>query len=341
MKESESNAKALEFASPSIDVIVNFLDEFDYVLHAISSLRNSIGVSLRIILMDDSGQDNTNFFCSLLESTDIYLRTERQGYIEGLKMAGLYLTSEFVGILNADDVSEKNRLRNQISKLKSGDFQLCIGRLIKFRGVKWSHLPSVTRAQRNPNYCYHMLYLGPNYSDATWVMQRENFRYLFESSSETDWGIALERFQELNIAVDYNSKYYYRQHVGQTTRIRSILFKKECRLIANKILEEFGIATDNAFIECLATPWRLVSPIDFLDFHEFNLRLIDGHRSVCSNSKSFNLELFRRLLIVFFNPRNPIRGLKGIRVVVTHPWQTLKFLCTIFVAVLLRSGRRL
>jgi hypothetical protein len=265
--------------------------------------------------------------------------SDKRNYIESLKLVAPYLTSEFTGILNADDLSEKDRLKNQISILKSEGLDVCVGRLIKFKGLRWCHVPSLTRSQGRGSYCPHMLYLGPIYADASWVTRRETFKKLFDTNFRSDWGIALEYFQCLKIGFDFNSKYYYRQHSDQTTRSFALSFQEECNLIQREILSKFDLSVTSNFVECIATPWKMAWPIEFNDFEVSSAYLRKIHKEHCHNSKSFDLEMIRRLLIAALNPRNPRKGFRSFRIVAMYPLQSIKLFKDILVSILLQTAR--
>jgi glycosyltransferase involved in cell wall biosynthesis len=339
MSPSKSNIKPPQLEAPAIDVVVNFVDEFNHVGKAINSLRKSKGVKVRILIIDDSGKDNSEFFSRSLSSHDLYKRSNQRGYISALKFADTFLESQFVGILNADDISDERRLISQVSKLGSG-LDICVGRLVKFKWITWLHLPSVTRSQLKGQFCSHLMYLGPLSADATWVMRRETFGILFESRFNSDWGIALEKFQGLRIGFDLKSKYYYRQHSKQTTRGSTLLFNAECDFIRDRIEEDFHLQGQDGFVESLATSWKSSQPIALDLFEEFTLNLRKQHKLMCRNFKSFDREVIRRLLIAAVRPRNFGRSYLRLRIFATYPLETFKFISVSAMTLLLRTGRK-
>lgn len=338
MLQSQSNTNTPNIRVPSIDVVVNFVNEFKYVGKAIKSLRKSEGIQVRIIVIDDSGKDNSEYFHELLNSNDLYKRSDRQGYIAALKLAESLLKSEFVGILNADDITDKHRLYNQVSTLDD-DLDVCVGRLIKFKWSTRFHLPAITKAQAKGGYCHHLMYLGPIAADASWVMPREIFGNLFNSVFDSDWGIALENFRHLQVGIDNKSKYFYRQHSKQITRTSTFKFNSERNYIRKSLVEDFGLTDQIGFVEALSTPWNLEPSIAIKTFAEFTTKLKERHSLVCPNSKSFNKEVVRRLLLAVLNPNNSGRYLLRFKILVSHPLELCRLLRAIILTLVLRTGR--
>jgi hypothetical protein len=339
MPLSKSNIKPTQCELPSIDVVVNFVDEFGQVGKAIKSLRKSRGVQVRILVIDDSGKDNSEFFSRLLNSDDLYKRSNRCGYINGLKLAKAFIESEFVGILNSDDISDKERLINQVTKLTTG-LDVCVGRIVKFKWIPWFRLPSVSRSQNNGRYCPHLIYLGPLSTDASWVMRRETYGILFESKFNSDWGIALDNFNKLRVGIDLKSKYYYRQHSKQITRDSPLLFTSECEFIQKSLTKNFNLKVEKSFIVALATSWKLDAHVAIDLFEDFTLELRKRHGSICFNSRSFDREVVRRLLIAVLNPNNSGWWLLKVKILLKFPLDSIRLFSAIGITLLLGTGRK-
>lgn len=327
---------------PTIDVIINFVDEYIYVKKAIKSVLKSKNISSRIILQDDSGKDNSHFFAKYLRINDIYSQSDQIGYLPALKEATKKKTSSFIAILNADDLTHENRFYNQIQHLESTDLDVSIGKLIKFKLVRWLQVPALANSASVKDFCPHLLWLGPFGADSSWVARNERIDLIFECLTEesTDWSIALEKFFQLRVALLVEAKYYYRQHQAQFTRLSSNQFEVEINKIAWQIKRTLNLDVSLSELKSLALPWKSTKHGKIESLEAASRRLIHSHKKVCKNHNSFEHQVVRRLLIqvVQLKFKQKIKYL--LKYMSQQPKETLQFLTQSAFSASLRSNRK-
>ena len=296
----------------------------------------------RIILQDDSGKDNSHFFAKYLRNNDIYSQSNQIGYLPALVEATKKRTSSFIAILNADDLTHKNRFYKQIQHLESTDLDVSIGKLIKFKLVRWIQVPALANSANVKDFCAHLLWLGPFGADSSWVARNESIDLIFENlgKESTDWSIALEKFFHLRVALLVEAKYYYRQHQAQFTRLSSNQFDLEINKIARQIEQTLNLDVASSELQSLALPWKSTKQGKIKSLETTSKRLIHLHKKVCKNHNSFERQVVRRLLIQVVQLKFNQKVKYLLKYVKLQPKETLQFLAQSAFSATLRSNRK-
>ena len=214
--------KQLDF----ITVIIPFHKVDKYLELAIKSVLKSKRVSIEILLVDDRAMTKDPEPRKISELLDLINRsghkvivhtTKKRGYANALNESRREPTSDYVALMNSDDLISRNRLFNQIQNLKKGsDLEIC--KLVKFRGIFL--VPSITGSIRR-SFSPELLLLGAYGADATLCCRRETWAESFsynESVRMADWELALRTFPNLKVGMSKNARYYYRMHNNQVSR---------------------------------------------------------------------------------------------------------------------------
>jgi hypothetical protein len=337
----KSNVRREDGKKPSIDVIVNFVDEYEYVKHAISSVHKSHNVDMRIILQDDSGQDNSRFFSQYLRNHDLYSQSNRLGYIGALKAASEKKSSEFIGILNADDITNSKRFYRQIIDLSAGDIDISIGSIKKFKLWQFIRVPSMANSWAIADYCPHLLWLGPFGADATWVVRSETLNLILDDdiSNETDWYLALTKFFDFKVKLQKQAKYLYRQHSKQLTRKKMSNYTDELEVICSQLRLNLDLNYTPSQMLPFSTPWLIYDNLDLQRVLKQAKEIINRHNSICSNQNAFQRQTSRRVLIQIMTL--PIRT--RIQFLLKHlaleSRESFQFLIQLVISVVLQSTR--
>lgn len=337
----KSNVRREDGKKPSIDVIVNFVDEYEYVTHAISSVHKSHNVDMRIILQDDSGQDNSRFFSRHLRNHDLYSRSNRLGYIGALKAASEKKSSEFIGILNADDITNSKRFYRQIVDLSTGDIDISIGSIKKFKLWHFIRVPSMANSLAIADYCPHLLWLGPFGADATWVVRGETLDLIFDDgiSNQTDWYLALTKFSDFKVKLQKQAKYLYRQHSKQLTRKKMSNYTDELEVICSQVRLNLDLNYTPSQMLPFSTPWLSYDNVDLQRVLNQAEEIINHHNSICSNQKAFQRQISRRVLIQIMTLPIRTRIQFLLKYLALESRESFQFLIQLVISVALQSTR--
>lgn len=338
---AKSNMHSEDGNKPSIDVIINFVDEYRYVKHAISSVHRSHNVDVRIILQDDSGRDNSSFFSQYLRNHDLYSQSNRLGYIRAFKAASEKKSSEFVGILNADDITNRKRLCKQIVDLSVGDIDISIGSIKKFKLWHFIRVPSMGNSSAIDDYCPHLLWLGPFGADATWVMRSETLDLILEDEikNETDWYLALTKFYNFKVKLQKQAKYLYRQHSKQLTRKKKLTYPDELEVICSQIKLNLDLSYTPIQMLPFSAPWFVYDNVDLQRVLKQAKEIINHHNLICSNQKAFQRQASRRVLIQIMTLPIQTKTKFLLKHLALESRETLQFLIQLVISVILQSTR--
>lgn len=213
---------------PSVDVIIPFHRNDNLLREAIASAHASVGVELRLILVNDTGQE----VCPKnlgLNPNDFLLNSSERGYTSALKMGLDCSTSKFVAFLDSDDLTDPYRIRKQINRIQKDDVDYVTCRLLKFNkseflSVQASPLGKIPKPL-DPRL---LLVIGAHGSDSTIVARGDSIRaswYAHQKfpSSVADYGWLLNA---INIGHTLSHEdaaiYYYRSHFNQLSRENSL-----------------------------------------------------------------------------------------------------------------------
>ncbi|MBH0015101.1 glycosyltransferase [Pseudoalteromonas sp. NGC95] len=150
---------------PRISVILPVYNGQDYIHEAISSILNQTFLNFELIIINDGSTDQTD---SIIKSfTDLrlrYLSRENKGLAYTLRELVFLAKSNLIARMDADDISEKNRLELQYNRFKNDQELVLVGGNVRYiddennlLGVSTS--PTINKAIRNKlrsgNIIYH------------------------------------------------------------------------------------------------------------------------------------------------------------------------------------------
>lgn len=208
-----------------VDVVLPFHKDDQYLWEAVDSVLNSKSLEVRLIMMDDRVLRNEALkipekFCSPPNVLEVY-GTDGSGYGNALNQSKGYLESEFIALMNSDDLMSPHRLIRQVQKLQETQADLTICGIQKFdnRGS----LPSFTGEIDVDHYDYRTLLLGSYGADASWLLKSNVFLSIDFNTYElgSDWCAALSNFSQLRVTGIKEKLYWYRIHPSQVTAMKS------------------------------------------------------------------------------------------------------------------------
>lgn len=249
-----------------VDLVVPFHMVDKLLWKAAKSASKSKRVSMNIIFMDDRREvsQNDGFvltkIADMLEKKGIehsFNKTSLHGYANALNESKLLVKSEFVAILNSDDLVSKNRLWRQAREIHKG-FDLSICRLRKFNKIFFlPHMLGSLKTFFEPE----MLLLGAYGADASLFTTKQIWQTDLEFTPDiemSDWDMALRCYQRFKVSFISKPLYFYRMHKRQTSRratsgasISSEFYASWCAL-AEKL--KFPLL-DAQQVSVVATPW--------------------------------------------------------------------------------------
>lgn len=208
---------------PEVDVILPFHKVDDFLFHAVESVFASRGVRISLLLVDDRPMVDQSFESEIIVKFSnhnfIILRTDKRGYANAVNFGLRSGKSEFVALMNSDDLVSTDRMINQIDKLTESQADICLGKIIKFSWWK-KKIPSLSGTIDMNNYEFPFLLLGAYGADATILGKKSvlsNLIYPIDKRS-ADWVMALDSYSKLRIVGCNRALYYYRSHRQQATR---------------------------------------------------------------------------------------------------------------------------
>jgi glycosyltransferase involved in cell wall biosynthesis len=289
-----------------VDVIIPFHRDIDsYLLEAISSVEQSVGVNPRIILINDR-PSNTNATQFLKQKGYEVLTSNGGGYSECLNLGVQNSSSQYVAQLNSDDLHDPKRLIKQIKLMSDSNLDVSIARLKKF-GNKKKHFEL---SGKQPSFFYDktLLFLGAYGANASAVFHRKFLaNKLWESVDMCDWKFAFDNYPNKIAYVD-EQLYLYRMHPKQISRIMTQTpdwLKKCWRDKFTEYLDK-ELVISQELIEAIALPGKLpiLSHEDFFTMIE----IFDSLNNKNSNQnrqyqKDFRSLLVRRLVIAIAKNR--------------------------------------
>lgn len=201
-----------------LDILLPFHRFDPFLVAAIDSLKNSRGVNLNVIAIDDRPDQKTDVshvFASL-ENFKILNTSGGQGYGEALRIGTEAVESSFIALFNSDDLVHPDRFKFQLNLLDKAE--LCITNMerMDYRGKKSK---SLTGEISTDAYDPAFLLFGAYGANASWCAHLEwwNKYSFFDNQECLDWRIAFSSFRKSSIAFINKPMYKYRKHPNQVT----------------------------------------------------------------------------------------------------------------------------
>ena len=286
-----------------IDILLPF-HRVDKFLHAaVASLLDSKDVRPRIILIDDRPYKNTSVNFPLNHRFKIVNNELSPGYGNALITGSGHIQSEYVALMNSDDLIDNEKLYRQLKELKNHDLSITNIERITSKGFKSK---SLTGEITSNEYSKDFLLLGSYGANATWAMRSEWWKQqVLDNDQCLDWRIALSAFSDTKISYIPLKLYSYRRHSMQTNYTK--LKTNEIDILYNswaKFASKYSFLP-KADLECFsffAAPWIGESKINLEKMFAWSNSFIQSS-ALRSEEIQRNLQaiLNRRFLIAIKN----------------------------------------
>ena len=292
----------------TVDVLFPFHKIDTFLLNAISSLRESTRVQVRTIVIDDrpigAPQIDYEIFSQL--NFDVVRTEGLTGYGNALRLGSALVRSEYVALMNSDDLISPIRFFRQIESLSASALSMTGIENISSSGRP---LRPMTGGLGTSEYDPLFLALGSYGANATWCAKSSWWirNAFFDSYSALDWRIALKTFRNTDISFIPENLYFYRKHPGQVTRNSGAM--KDIDILEStwlSFLEGYGIVNvGRDSFNLLATSFQNseISNWDEIEGMFSQIKLLSKNMSV-PTAKDFNTLIQRRLALSLRNPKN-------------------------------------
>ena len=122
----------LKGGSPSIDVIIPFHIIHEYLEQAIMSALESVGVRLRLLLVDDSNAIHPKWLTEIskFENVEI-IKNHKKGYLGAMESGVRNIRSQYIGFLDSDDLTDRFRFHNQIKYMQENRLEICSSSILR------------------------------------------------------------------------------------------------------------------------------------------------------------------------------------------------------------------
>lgn len=199
----------------TIDVVLPFHRDDNFLLQAVRSITNQVGCSVNLILVDDR-KDDSQLRLELPRNAKI-IKTNGIGYHEALKSGLDECQSKFVAFQDSDDISTPNRLSKQLRKMIDEELDLVFCEMVAIN--KHGRKSRIARpTPLSANSAIEALLVGSYGADSTWLLKNEKLNGFFQFSYQSiDWATALIKFPKIKIGSVEEALYSYRRHPKQMT----------------------------------------------------------------------------------------------------------------------------
>ena len=187
-------------------------------------------------------------------------------YGEALDHCKSYVNSDFVALMNDDDLVTTDRFLKQYNQIIADDAEVCMGKLRRLGEMNFS-----LNFQPFKTFSYDMLFMGPYCANATWFLKAQFFKNLPSINSKNwDWNIALLALNTARVTYLTDVIYLYRQHVGQVTRspeYRLELFDSVYPQWKESFHSNYDYKASSNVIKAIAFPY-LPNDVEFKDLSQ-------------------------------------------------------------------------
>jgi glycosyltransferase involved in cell wall biosynthesis len=248
----------------NVDVLLPFHRLDDYLIEAVQSVINSKGVKINLILLDNRIEniDHTKLDFTILEDSghtvcEVSVPHPRT-YPNALNVGLRYCSSDYIALMNSDDLISPDRFFLQVESLKIHKAEVSICALKKFSGK--SEIRSMLGSLDFKYYSWLYLLIGSYGADASLMFKRswiENEKKLFPETQHSDWLFALQNYPNVRIAAIEEPLYFYRIHGNQITK--AVETHQIEPLLVEQLLKHFktlGIEIEDLdILKALAAPF--------------------------------------------------------------------------------------
>jgi hypothetical protein len=294
-----------------IDILFPFHRNDALLRQAILSLHKSNNVLLNPIFIDDrqNKDDDLSELFKIFSSYE-YIKTEgKVGYGEALRLGSQIIGSNYVALMNSDDLISPNRLINQVKLLEKSEISIAKMHRIKTNNQR---IKPYTGDIESSTYDPIFLILGAYGANSTWCMHtswwKENA--FFDNAQCLDWRIALKAFHNSHLSYTSEPLYYYRKHNDQVTKSRTISFQEmePTYLLWQEHLSRYGLENVSYEIfNLIATPWNADIKFFDLNFFKFYKKLLSISKQLDIKIQQDFIKIIKRRNIFALAKTNDIR----------------------------------
>ncbi len=207
-----------------IDVVIPFHKVDNLLFEAIKSCHESTGINVRLICVNDS-----NIAVSPkqlgMKSGDLLLTTSgREGYKAALELGVKNSSAPYLGFLDSDDLTSKERFASQVKSLQKNNLRISTCKIVKISsdGREIRDFLSFPKPPQFDSTKLSILF-GAYGADSTLVCSGEFVRKTWDShqnfpSHLADYGWLMKECLGEEIYFENSGKYYYRMHASQMSR---------------------------------------------------------------------------------------------------------------------------
>lgn len=215
---------------PEIDVIIPFHIIHEYLPQAIESVLDSKGVAVQVLLVDDSDAEIPIWLKRFEALKNVkLLKNFNKGYLGALEIGIKQSTSEYIGFLDSDDLTQQTRLRDQIQFMSENELDISSSRLIRVdhKGNKLAG-EGLLGSQFSDLVPKFRLLLGAYGADSSLVAKRHILQSNWDNHRKypaqfADYAFLLNLIPNVNYGHFPNASYYYRSHKSQMSREKALL----------------------------------------------------------------------------------------------------------------------
>jgi glycosyltransferase involved in cell wall biosynthesis len=287
--------------SQTLDVLLPFHKVDTYFIAAVNSVLASSEIKLNLLLIDDRENSSLALPTFVSSSHQIqYVRTQGGvGYGAALRQGSKLAQSDYIALMNSDDLVTRDRFSSQLRALQAADVSITgISRIKENNSGSTSLTGSISTTYYHPFY----LLFGAYGANATWAMSHKwwQTKFFYDSEPALDWRIALDSFHKSEIHYSAEVKYFYRRHPNQHTAVKTTtedftaLYSKW-----NQLADYYGLTQLNySSFQFLALPWQRVQAHGFSELHTFISQILQFAEELPSAGyKQVQSLIYRRLLL--------------------------------------------
>lgn len=294
------------FYNEVVTVILPFHIKNQYLNEAIESCLSTKNCPIRLLLIDTRRQDiAAQDPIQKYKSSETILAPQKT-YLEAIEIGVNKSETNFIAIMNSDDLVAPDRFSKQMTRLIQTNSDLCITNIRKFSKKLEKPIPPLLGKFHHDEFLIELLLFGSYGADATWLFTK-NWAIRNEVFSHpadiSDWLVALRVFPKTRICKVNEELYFYRMHKDQVTRKKN----EQEHILVESLLEfnkSLGLPSLNYFsasaLAGLARPTakNYFLQIELSDLEKwFNALLNRNPRSIEENIM-FQKIFRRRLLLV-------------------------------------------
>lgn len=280
--------------NPEISVLMPAYNVEKYIGEAVSSILNQVFSDFELIILNDGSSDNTSEIIRSFDDERIIFIDDNinKGKILRLNQGLSLSRGKYIAIMDADDISEKNRLLKQFKFLENNSNTGACGIWIHLFGEK----NEVIRNPVNNEEIYLHLLNGCCFAMPLIrkdIIKRHNLSFENDFWPE-DYMLWIKLANLTNLYTIPEVLYYYRIHHSQISKSKKITISEGAARVKNIHFRKMSqkVLGDN-YIDCP----------DLLNHHNFTLKeliKIGDHIELITDanrqSKQFNQQLIERKL---------------------------------------------